>query len=328
MIRYNITKQENLRLFYRSNTQIPSIQQLQNVIDNSNPLQLSIGNPDLDQSFNHSVFMRYSKSNLEKATVFFLMLRGTFTQNYIGNSTYLADRDHPIFTQLNVQRGTQLSQPINVDGYRNYQVFSTYGFPLKPLKTNVSLDLSANLTQIPGYINEQLNTSENRALTMGLTFASNISHQVDFTISSRSSFNQVANSLQSAGNANYLSQQTRLTLGVVLPKGIVYRTNIAHQLYDGLSASFDQSYFLWNMSLGVKLLKEQRGELALTIFDLLNQNQSISRVVTDVYIEDLRTNVLQQYFMLKFTYNFRNFNSGKERNTESREDRRRRWMGM
>ena len=328
MIRYNISKQENLRLFYRSNTQIPSIQQLQNVIDNSNPLQLSIGNPDLDQSFNHSVFMRYSKSNLEKANVFFLMLRGTFTQNYIGNSIFLADSDHPIFAQLDVQRGTQLSQPINVDGYRNYQAFSTFGFPVKAIKTNVNLDLSANFVQTPGFINEQLNTSENRNLTMGLTLASNISHQVDFTISSRSSFNQVTNSLDFAGNTNYLSQTTNLALGVVLPKGIVFRTNLSHQIYDGLSASFDQSYFLWNMSLGVKLLKEQRGELAISTFDLLNQNQSIRRSVTDVYIEDLRTNVLQQYFLLKFTYQFRNFNSGKEKNTETPEERRKRWMGM
>ena len=328
MIRYNISKEENLRVFYRSNTQIPSIQQLQNVIDNSNPLQLSIGNPNLDQSFNHSVFMRYSKSNLEKATVFFLMLRGTLTQNYVGNSIFLADSDHPIFSQLNVQQGTQLSQPINVDGYKNYQVFSTYGFPIKPIKTNVNLDLSANLVKIPGYINEQLNTSDNQTLTMGVTFASNISHQVDFTISSRSSFNQVENTLRSAGDVNYLSQKTALALGIVFPKGIVYRTNFMHQFYDGLSASFDQSYFLWNMSLGIKMLKEQRGELAVTVFDLLNQNQSISRTVTDVYIADLRTNVLQQYFMLKFTYNFRNFNSGKEREVESREERRKRWMGM
>ncbi len=328
MIRYNISKQENLRFFYRSNTQIPTIQQLQNVIDNSNPLQLSIGNPDLDQSFNHSFFMRYSKSNLEKANVFFLMLRGTFTQNYVGNSIFLADSDHPIFAQLDVQRGTQLSQPINADGYRNYQVFSTFGFPLKPIKTNVNLDLAANLVQIPGFINEQINTSDNRSLTMGLTFASNISHRVDFTISSRSSFNQVTNSLSLAGNTNYLSQRTNVALGVIFPNGIVYRTNISHQVYDGLSDSFDQSYFLWNMSLGVKLLKEQRGELAISTFDLLNQNQSIRRSVTDVYIEDLRTNVLQQYFMLKFTYNFRNFNSGKEKNTETPEERRKRWMGM
>ena len=163
---------------------------------------------------------------------------------------------------------------------------------------------------------------------MGVTFASNISHQVDFTISSRSSFNQVENTLRSAGDVNYLSQKTALALGIVFPKGIVYRTNFTHQFYNGLSASFDQSYFLWNMSLGIKMLKEQRGELAISVFDLLNQNQSISRTVTDVYIADLRTNVLQQYFMLKFTYNFRNFNSGKEREVESREERRKRWMGM
>ena len=328
MIRAEFSKQENLRFMYRTNTQTPTVKQLQNVVDNSNPLQLTTGNPDLDQSFNHRLFLRYTKTNLEKASVFFFMISGSFTDNYIGNSTYLADRDNPIFAELNVQRGTQLSRPVNLDGYRNFRIFTTYGFPFKVIKTNINLDLSANLTEIPGLINEELNTSQNRSLTGGITFASNISENVDFTISSRSSLNSVENSLQRAGNTNYLSQNTSLKLGWVLPGGIVYRTSIAHQFYDGLADNFDSDYFLWNMSLGKKMLKEDRGELAITIFDLLNQNQSIVRNVTDVYIEDLRTNVLQQYFMLKFTWNFRNFNSGKTKSTkEPDEDRRRNWRG-
>ena len=155
--------------------------------------------------------------------------------------------------------------------------------------------------------------------------ASNISENVDFTISSRTGISQVENSLQFAGNTDYLSQQTRVKLGIVFPKGIVYRTNITHQFYDGLTASFDQSYFLWNMSLGIKVLKEQRGELALSVFDLLNQNQRITRNVTDVFIENLSTNVLQRYLMLKFTYNFRNFNSGKAKSQT--DDSRDRWRG-
>ena len=79
------------------------------------------------------------------------------------------------------------------------------------------------------------------------------------------------------------------------------------------------------MSLGIKVLKEQRGELALSVFDLLNQNQRITRNVTDVFIENLSTNVLQRYLMLKFTYNFRNFNSGKAKSQT--DDSRDRWRG-
>ena len=326
MIRAEFSKQEKLRFMYRTNTQIPTVQQLQNVVDNSNPLQLTTGNPDLDQSYNHRLFLRYTKTNLERASVFYFMISGNFTNNYIGNSTYLADRDNPIFAELNVQRGTQLSRPVNVDGYRNVGIFTTYGFPFKAIKTNINLDLSANSTQIPGLINDELNTSQNRAVTGGITFASNISENVDFTVSSRTGYNSVENSLQRAGNTNYLSQNTALKLGWVLPGGLVYRTSIAHQFYDGLADNFDADYFLWNMSLGKKMLKEDRGELAITIFDLLNQNQSIARNVTDAYIEDLRTNVLQQYFMLKFTWNFRNFSSGKAKSVEkSDEDRRRRF---
>ncbi len=323
MIRVEFSKQENIRVMYRTNTQSPTVQQLQNVIDNSNPIQLSIGNPDLDQSFNHRMFVRYTKSNIEKASVFFMMLSGDFSQNYIGNATYLSDSDDPIFANLEVPRGTQLTQPINLNGYQKVRLFTTYGFPFKPIKTNINLDLSGDLVKTPGVINGNLNTSNSRTLTGGITFASNISENVDFTISSRTGLSQVENTLQFAGNTNYLSQRTTAKLGVVLPKGIVYRTNIAHQYYDGLSDAFNQSYFLWNMSLGIKMLKEQRGELAITVFDLLNQNQSITRNVTDVYIEDLRTNVLQQYFMLKFTYNFRNFNSGKSKTEEDRDMERR-----
>ena len=56
-----------------------------------------------------------------------------------------------------------------------------------------------------------------------------------------------------------------------------------------------------------KFLPEKRGELALSVFDLLKENTSLNRVNTESYIEEIQTNVLQQYFMLTFTYTFRNF---------------------
>jgi hypothetical protein len=64
---------------------------------------------------------------------------------------------------------------------------------------------------------------------------------------------------------------------------------------------------IWNVSLGKKLFTNQRGELLLTVYDLLDQNKSVKRNVTETYIEDVTTRVLSRYIMLTFTYNLRQF---------------------
>ena len=81
--------------------------------------------------------------------------------------------------------------------------------------------------------------------------------------------------------------------------------------YTGMYDGFNQSYWLWNAGIGKKFLKNRAAELKLSVFDLLKQNQSISREVTSSYIEDTQSQVLQQYFMLTFTYNLKNFGKGR-----------------
>jgi hypothetical protein len=76
------------------------------------------------------------------------------------------------------------------------------------------------------------------------------------------------------------------------------------------------------MSIGKKFLANQAGELKLGVFDLLKQNQSVSRNITETYQEDIRNQVLQQYFMLTFTYSLRNFGTGTAR-ASAPENRRR-----
>lgn len=326
MIRYNFDRQENLRVFYMGRTQSPSVEQLQNVLDNSNPLQLSIGNPDLDQAYTHRFSARYSRTNTEKATVFYFMLNSSFSDNYIGNSTYLRATDNPIFEEINLERGTQLTLPVNLSNYWIANTYITYGFPLKKIKSNFNIDLTASVNNTPGLINDAANISKNKAIGAGFSLSSNISEYVDFTVSTRSNFNDATNTLQTDANAQYLNQNTRLKFNVILPKGIVFRTNVSHQLYTGLSDGFDDDYFLWTAGIGKKLFKNQRGELTLSVFDILKQNQSISRTVTETYIEDLRSKVLQRYVMLSFAYNFRNFNSGKARSAPERRERPR-WRG-
>ena len=325
MLRYNINgREKSLRVFYRTNTNLPSIEQLQNVVDNSNPLQLSSGNPNLKQSYSNSMFIRYSATNVEKSRVFYAMLGGTLTNDQIANATYFARSDNPIFAELgldSLNRGTQLTLPVNLDGYRNVRSFITYGLPVNVIKSNFNLDLNYTFTRNPGLIGDQLNFSNNHAFGTGLTLSSNISDKVDFTLIARPSYNRIINSLQTDSNTEYYSQDSRIKFNWIIVEGLVLRNELAHQFYSGLSDSFNDSYMIWNFGLGKKVFKNQRGEVTLTVNDLLNQNRNISRTVTETYIQDSRTNALTRFFMLNFTYNLRNFNTGKEKTEEERERR-------
>jgi hypothetical protein len=90
--------------------------------------------------------------------------------------------------------------------------------------------------------------------------------------------------------------------------GINLATDLVHQAYSGLAAGYNQQYLLWNASIGKKLFPGQRGEIRLYAFDMLGQNRSIQRNVTDAYYEDVQTTILQRYLMLMFTYNIRSGN--------------------
>ncbi len=149
-LRYNLDKNRNIRFNYRSSTQLPSVDQLQNVVNNSNPLQLTAGNPNLVQAEQHNLFMRYQATNTAKSTTLFFMAGGSLTGDYIGRSTFLASSDNPIFDDLDVQPGAQLTLPVNLDGYRNARSFFSYGIPVKPIKSNLNFDASYNFGRTPG----------------------------------------------------------------------------------------------------------------------------------------------------------------------------------
>ena len=115
----------------------------------------------------------------------------------------------------------------------------------------------------------------------------------------------------------YLSQSAGVQLNLLSKKGWFIQNDLNHQRYSGLSDGFNQNYWLWNAGIGKKFLKKQQAELKLTVFDLLKQNQSITRTVTESYISDVQNQVLQQYFMLTFTYNLKNFGTAKPTNTNN-----------
>jgi len=102
-------------------------------------------------------------------------------------------------------------------------------------------------------------------------------------------------------------------INLIFGKGFVFRSDINYLDYKGINKDFNTYYTLWNMALAKKFLKNDAGELELSVFDLLRQNQSVSQTIEAGYIQETRTEVLRQFFMAKFTYSFRKFKkSGKE----------------
>lgn len=314
---------KNLRLFYRTSTNEPSINQLQNVVNNSNPLFLTAGNPNLKQEYAHRASLRYSASDSRLGRNFFIYGSASYTANSITNSTFIAQRPTTLPNGIRLEQGAQLTSPVNLDGNWSVRTFANYGSPIKVIKTNLNLNTGVNYSRLPGLINQQANISNNYAISQGIVLSSNISTRLDFTVSFNGNYNIVRNSLQPKLDNNYFSQQTSARLNWIFGKGFVLQTDITNQSYRGLGAGFNQNFTLWNASLGKKFLKDNKGELRLTVFDILAQNNSINRNITETYVEDVTSRVLTQYAMLTFTYTLRNFGKAPAPETE----RRREWDG-
>lgn len=304
---YKFSKEKNLRIRYRTSTDEPSVSQLQNVVDNANPLFLKSGNPNLKQEYSHDISFRYNYTNAVKATSLFLLFNTDFTQNYIANATIMPSTDSTVVNGIVLNRGTQLTMPVNLDGYLVSRSFFTYAFPVTFIKSNLNLNTGFTYNRTPALINNQNNLANNYNLSQGLVIGSNISENIDFNLSYTANYSIVKNTIQKRSDNNYFNQHTSLKLNLILWKGLVFNSNLDHLLYTGLSEDFNQSFILWNASLGYKFLKDRSLELKASVFDILDQNNSISRNVTETYIEDEETTILRRYFLLTLSYNIRSF---------------------
>ncbi|TDK44229.1 outer membrane beta-barrel protein [Algoriphagus formosus] len=296
------------RIRYRTDTDEPSVNQLQNVINNQNPLNLSVGNPNLGQSYNHNIFANIAKVNLEKSQTFFTFINYSATSNFIGNSTFVAAQDTLINGEVLLRPGGQISQPVNLDGNWRLRAFATYGMPIPKLKLQFNTNTRIGFNRTPGMINGEKNLNDNIDLSQGITISSNISKNVDFSVSTTGTYTIVNSSLQANLDQNFYVQESNIRLYYSPNNGKLFVGNtVNNMLYSGLSEGFDQSVWLWNIEGGFRFAKNNKAELKVVIFDLLNQNNSISRTVSDVAITDVFTNVLTRYGMLTFTYIIGNF---------------------
>src|ERR1035437_5473909 len=307
MLQYRVSKDQNLRIFYRTNNDDPSIDQLQQVLNNSNPTQLTKGNPSLAQDYKHSFNLRYMETGFEHLHSFFVLVGATFIQNYIGNSTIIAQKDTSVLNGILLNKGSELTIPVNLNGYITLRSLITYGLPVSLLMSNLNLSLGANYTRTPTIINEVTNRVNSTTYSGGVVLSSNFSEKIDFTLSSMSSLNLVRDNMQAVNNSNYFNQNSKIKLYLWIWEGFILQNEINHQYDNGLSSTYNRNIILWNLSFGKKFLGNDNGEIRFSAYDLLNKNTSIQHNITDSYTEDVRSNTLGRYYLLSFIYNIRAF---------------------
>ncbi len=304
---YKFSKTKNLHCSYSASTQEPSANQLQNVVNNTDPLHLTTGNPLLLQTYQNNISCRYNASHKDDASNFSISVNGGYTLHTIASNTLIALRDTIIGERLVLPKGSQITMPVNINGSRMLNTNLNFGVPLQPIKCRLGLSINAGINYIPSIVNSEVNFQKNKNLGLGANISSNINEKIDFMISSNATMSNNSNSLNTQLNNSSVTEDSRATFNFIFWNDFVFNTALTYQMNAGISSGYNQNYLLWNVTIGKKIFKNHLGDIRLSAFDVFNQNSNITHIVSDTYIQDQRINAIQRYVLLTFTYKLRDF---------------------
>ncbi|MBR2217659.1 MAG: outer membrane beta-barrel protein [Alistipes sp.] len=321
----NINRENSLRLFVSSYTDSPSITDLQSVYDVSDAQNITHGNPNLKPTYSHRVNFHYTNSNVEKGRTFMWMFSMNTTLDY--TATHLVQRPGEIVIDGESYSPNFYSTTTNLDGYWQLRTHLSYGLPIGFLKSNFNVMAGVIYTKTPSMLGGTVDSAtgmitggeRNDTKNMGYDFravlGSNISENVDFTLSWNGTYNEATNSLNSDNSKNrYFNHTAQGNLKVVFPLGFTFTASAAYSQYIGFTNDYSEDYLLCNAWLGKKVFRNKRGEVMIGVNDLLNQNRAFSRTTGSGYTQNSTNSVIGRYYMVQFTYNLRRFGKKGSRN--------------
>jgi Outer membrane protein beta-barrel family/Carboxypeptidase regulatory-like domain len=290
---YSPDRSKRINIRYNGRTNQPSVSQLQNVLDVSDPINVRTGNPSLRQEFTHSFNSNFNTFNVLTFRYFSANASFSTTSNKIVNS---------IDT---LSKGVQLTKPINLNGDYNGSVFFTVGLPFKnPKMKGVSLNFTNRISydNNVSLVYKAKNTTQSFSVNQGAGFNYN-KEKLDFAIRASLAYTNVKYSVNTALNESYYTQTYAADFSYTFKNSFIVSTDFDYYVNTGRAEGYNQSIPLLNASLSKQLFKKKNGELKFTINDIFNQNQSITRNTGDNYVQDTRSMVLRRYFMLSFLFN-------------------------
>ncbi|MGH1383631.1 outer membrane beta-barrel protein [Kordia sp.] len=290
-MRYRIKQGMSVYINYNTRTQAPSAQQLQPVANVSNPLNITVGNPNLNREFAHDFYANFNNYDFKSKSGFFIWLNGGFTN----------DRIVPLsVTDENRIRTTTFT---NVDGVYRINGGGSLSKTIKRDSTSLRfrVGLYGRVNKDQNFSNGVKFSTKRNTITPSARMTYNYKELLEIEPRYSLSFNTIRYSLDNLSNETFQNHNVGLKTTTFWPKKIVFGNDLRYTYRTNVAPGFERSALFWNMSLGLKILKD-KGTIKLTAYDLLNQNINTRRSVTADFIQDSQSTVLQRYFMLGFTY--------------------------
>lgn len=291
---YKLKNTANLSLNYSGSTQQPTLQQLQPLQDNSNPLDIFKGNPNLIQSFRNRISLNYSSYKpISGSSVWssfsFTQVNDDFTSNDYVDA-----------------KGRKVHQTINADGNYSASGYVHYGFKIKKLNMYVNQSANAWINRNVNYLNARENINVSQNAEYGLGFYYEKEDKMDLSLRGEWQFTNSSTSLRPDVVTQYWIYTYYADAEFELPKKFSLSADAIWNLRPKTS-TFDRDLntLIVNAFIGKKMLANDALEISFGVYDLLNQNLGFNRYASSNYINENTHSVLKQYFMFSITYNFR-----------------------
>ena len=302
-LRFRFSKVSQLRFTYRGRSNQPTMENLLPITDNSNPLNIRMGNPGLKPSFAHTMRLFYNTYNAEKQRGIMTHFSFTATQNSISNST-----------RYNEETGGLITRPENING--NWNAFGMFGFntALKNKKYTINTFTNVNYQNNVAFLYNQDTKNNDRNTSTGLTLGERVtgSYRNDwFEFSLNGSINYTAerNKLRPENNQEPYTYSYGASTNITMPWKMTLATNIANQSRRGYrDSSMNRDELIWNAQLAQSLLKGA-ATVSFEVYDILRQQSNISRSLSADMRSVSEYNGINSYCMVHFIYRLNIFGS-------------------
>ncbi|MGN0327721.1 MAG: outer membrane beta-barrel protein [Lachnospira sp.] len=285
---------------YKTTQKYPTVMQLLEAVNNSNAIMSIKGNNRLEASYHHVLSSRLILSNRDAGSHFVFFSNVEFADNYIGSRRSLSSSS---FVDDGNHRNGEMYSYINTNGYWSAKGLLAYGFPIRPIKSNVNVSTMLEHANIPGFWDKDKLYNKQWDWNSFLTIGSNISESIDFVVDTNVKYCQRTNMTYEKKNISYWSLSYGMQLKWLITRSIPFVAECGRTNYFGSGTSqFDA--IIGNVSLGYKFLKQKNAEVLLTCHDIFNQDNSFLQTTTELYRRSMTTNLLKRHFLLRFTYSF------------------------
>ena len=297
-LQYRFSTQRGLTLNYNGGNTQPTIEQIQPVKENANPLNITLGNPDLKPSFYNRLNLNYNSYQVISGQSAYIGANYSFTSNAIVNNT-----------TTDYTTGKTTTQYVNLGNKTpyNYSIYGNTGFKIKPIDLRVGFNAQMYGNVSYSYINGALNTAKTESYSGGLQISKYVEKKYDFYINGGPSYTINQFSLQTQSNNNAPGFNTYGGGEVYLPGKFQIETNVRY-LYEGKTQALNaNSRTIANASLNKTFFKEDNLKFSLSVNNIFNQDVNFNRNISGNAITQSTSTGLRRFFMFSVSWDFTSF---------------------